>query len=801
MKLKNVFKKIIATIEVAAMTLALMAGLSIANTTEVLAAGTLTLNEATEIVSDSEEVFTFIAPEDGTYYFYSVTAGDCDPYAYLETETEEYEDDDNKGLDFWIEAELSEGEECELTVSAYDIDEGYEYETIIYVRDEATAQETVYEITSGGDKFVTEGESYELAVELLNLVGDTIDTIPEGYSIKWFMGNEFYMETELEETSATYSIDEITDEDLCIEETDYAYYIARLYEGEEEIDAAYFYLYDIEKTVSLSAGDEYADAGETIKLTVTAYDHNYDEINLAEKTDYTYKWYKATEDEYGDLENYEEIADATGYSYNAKITASDFYEESNDYVCYVCELYINGEKIDNAKFYINDKDKYIDVYGDIYYVSEGDKITLQPEIYDYDGNEIDINDENLEYEWYSYDENYDEKDLGNTPTLEVDSVSFVDGEATYHVEITYKGVGYGYASFYVYDAYTAYYGGYDEVVANIGESITLEAKVTDYNDNMLTDFDDSFTFEWYKVTYDEDLDEDVYGDVLGTGITYKIESVEESDICSEDTDYVKYVCVVYRDGNRITTYDAEIIEPTAYWKVESPEDIYAKVGEKVTFKPVIVGADGNEIDINDDRFTYEWFDPDFEMIGSDSTYTINSVTEKDFCDEDLFESYEVFIYDSVSKRSNWISFYLYRGSDSVIPPTEPQTTEGPTTGVNEPTTVAPTTATPEKVTKPAKAKIKKVTPKKKSAKKVKISLKKIKGATGYQVAIYKTKKNAKKNKKALVKKIVKKTKVTIKSKKLKNKKKLFVKARAYALDGKKKVWGKWSKIKKVKIKK
>lgn len=108
----------------------------------------------------------------------------------------------------------------------------------------------------------------------------------------------------------------------------------------------------------------------------------------------------------------------------------------------------------------------------------------------------------------------------------------------------------------------------------------------------------------------------------------------------------------------------------------------------------------------------------------------------------------------------------------------------------------------KKVKAPAKAKIKKVYAKKKAAKKIKVKLKKTKRAKGYQVAVYKTKKNAKKNKKAIVKKIVKKRNVTIKSKKLKNKKELYVRVRAYVLDTNgKKVYGKWSKIKKVKIKK
>ena len=117
-----------------------------------------------------------------------------------------------------------------------------------------------------------------------------------------------------------------------------------------------------------------------------------------------------------------------------------------------------------------------------------------------------------------------------------------------------------------------------------------------------------------------------------------------------------------------------------------------------------------------------------------------------------------------------------------------------------PTAVQPTTApTTAKVQKPAKAKVKKVAAKKKSAKKVKITIQKI-SAKGYQVAIYKTKKDAKKNRKALKKKFVKKAKVTITSKKLKNKKTLYVKIRAYNLDGKKKVYGAWSKVKKIKVK-
>lgn len=131
-------------------------------------------------------------------------------------------------------------------------------------------------------------------------------------------------------------------------------------------------------------------------------------------------------------------------------------------------------------------------------------------------------------------------------------------------------------------------------------------------------------------------------------------------------------------------------------------------------------------------------------------------------------------------------------------------TEVPTTKVDttKPVITTPTTTNEiVKPIKPNKVTIKKVNSKKKSAKKVKLTLKKIDGVVGYQVAVYKTKNNAKKNKNAIVKKIVKNTKAAIKSKKLKNAKKLYIRARAYIMNGKTKLYGEWSKIKKVKIKK
>ncbi len=122
------------------------------------------------------------------------------------------------------------------------------------------------------------------------------------------------------------------------------------------------------------------------------------------------------------------------------------------------------------------------------------------------------------------------------------------------------------------------------------------------------------------------------------------------------------------------------------------------------------------------------------------------------------------------------------------------TSETPTTTPTATTSKAPETT--NKVTV-AKAKVKSAT-KKKSAKKAKISLKKIKGAK-YKVQISKAKKFNKKN--ILVKKTVKKATFTITSKKIKNKKKLYVRARAVNVVDGKSYTGKWSTPKKIKIKK
>ena len=149
---------------------------------------------------------------------------------------------------------------------------------------------------------------------------------------------------------------------------------------------------------------------------------------------------------------------------------------------------------------------------------------------------------------------------------------------------------------------------------------------------------------------------------------------------------------------------------------------------------------------------------------------------------------------------------IYPASSTPVETSTEKKTEKPT----EKPTVKPTEKQTEKATtsafkKTQQVKVKKAI-KKKNAKKLKVTLtKKVAGANGYQVRVFKTKSAAQKNKKskAIIKYTIKKnTKtITIKNNKLKKQKKLYVRVRAYAkVKGKRVYSKKWSKVKKVKIK-
>ena len=142
---------------------------------------------------------------------------------------------------------------------------------------------------------------------------------------------------------------------------------------------------------------------------------------------------------------------------------------------------------------------------------------------------------------------------------------------------------------------------------------------------------------------------------------------------------------------------------------------------------------------------------------------------------------------------------------TVAPTTVAPTTVAPTAKPTvAPTTVAPTTkaisttAVPTTVKKTTVKKTTvKATAKKLSSNKVKLSVKKVAGASKYAVQISTTKNF----KKVVAKKTSKKAVFTVKSKKLKGKKKLYVRVKVYKKVNGKTVASQWSKATKIRVKK
>ena len=121
-----------------------------------------------------------------------------------------------------------------------------------------------------------------------------------------------------------------------------------------------------------------------------------------------------------------------------------------------------------------------------------------------------------------------------------------------------------------------------------------------------------------------------------------------------------------------------------------------------------------------------------------------------------------------------------------------------TTNTNAQTTTKkqPSQTTKESSVKVGKAVVKKAI-KKKNAKKISLTLKRVKGATKYNVQIAKDKNF----KKTIVTKTTKKLTYSVSNSKFKKAKKLYARAKAIVVKGEKTYQGKWSKPKQVEIKK
>ena len=168
---------------------------------------------------------------------------------------------------------------------------------------------------------------------------------------------------------------------------------------------------------------------------------------------------------------------------------------------------------------------------------------------------------------------------------------------------------------------------------------------------------------------------------------------------------------------------------------------------------------------------------------------VAELSAKENQDKDLSEAISVLEkYDATQQEVDDALAKLQATDET----TEQVTGETTTPAVTTPavTTQVPTTEAPTVVL--GNTKIRKVTNVKKY--KAKIKIKKVAKAKGYQFKYA----DNKKFKKSIVKNT---TKLTLTTKKFKKNSRCYVKVRAYAIVGKVKSYGKWSKVKSVKIKK
>ncbi|MCC8028223.1 MAG: hypothetical protein LIO75_00180 [Lachnospiraceae bacterium] len=237
-----------------------------------------------------------------------------------------------------------------------------------------------------------------------------------------------------------------------------------------------------------------------------------------------------------------------------------------------------------------------------YYVQQGDSLTLEASAYNHYGNEADLSGDDYTFEWYKV-YNYESESgdwvnqtsdvLGTGSTCTITSVAEDDfyqsavSQYNYYVCYICKGdetLAMTYCNIYNSDYY--YYGWDTGYYRSVGESVTLELNLRDYNGDQADVDDEAFTFEWHKVLnyLDSSTGDWIYevGDTLGTDASYTINSLSEDDLyLSAALMYNCYMCYVYKNGIQVATVH-DYIYYKDYSYSGSGSSYYKTVGESVT---------------------------------------------------------------------------------------------------------------------------------------------------------------------------------------------------------------------------
>lgn len=341
--------------------------------------------------------------------------------------------------------------------------------------------------------------------------------------------------------------------------------------------------------------------------------------------------------------------------------------------------------------------------------------------------------------------------------------------------------------------------------------------------------------EGFQLTYPEDGMSDVSGrteltwEESANAFFYQLEISDQEDMSN---------IILQRDYMIYNKYTVEqnALEPgkTYYWRVtaytkdrrkftECADEVRSFTVEKTPNSPLLYAEQPGE----EEGTVTLWFRPS-NMADSYSVYygkqegiytrKISGITDKTYTISGLKGGqtyyFTVKAVNSAGESSIWnVRKAVPKGNGEnwteaneegeylPPPPTEteppvPSTSQTPTQQGPDftPVTAPPHHTTQSTVKKPSKVVIKKLLSKKKHT--MKITWKKA-DSSGYQIMIANNKK-MKKGKKTYLVRSKKKTTLTIN--KLKSRRRYYVKVRAYRTAGSKKIYGKWSQVKKIRIK-
>lgn len=302
---------------------------------------------------------------------------------------------------------------------------------------------------------------------------------------------------------------------------------------------------------------------------------------------------------------------------------------------------------------------------------------------------------------------------------------------------------------------------------------------------------------YYNGVDSSNYDEDFYGAVYDLSLTLTCgDKTKESEV---------RVVVPYHTYTRLQRLDSAALYAVNFANIK---------GENKSAADVIRNLDLINTADSDDYSYYSicssWVSDHPEIIDAKTGKvtrpekdTIVKLTVKTYYSASFVEETDFFFdpgplgdnaaYRSVSVIVKGTKQDEVKDSKPTTKPSEPATTPSTTPSTTQPTTKPSTTKNTETV-KPKKTSIKKLS---KGKKKFTVTWAKVSGVKGYQIQ-YSSDKKFKKNNKSVTVTKQKTTKATVK--KLKSKKKYYVRVRTYKTVNGKKIYSSWSKVKSVKTK-